>query len=234
MPSKVYVIVFALFAIMSGCQSSDSPAPSQPGAPVSATPANATNPAAPGSVESSAPAVKAKVDVCQLLTADDLKTVQGEPFKEAQRSDRQDGGFIVAQCYYTLPTGSNSVVLNVTTASESGGTASPRKFWEDTFGKEEREARNKSTHEREREREKRAEKQKTGERAEEGEEEEGAPPQKVNGIGEEAFWIASRVGGALYVLKKDIFFRISVGGAADEKSKLKKSKTLAQQVLKRV
>jgi len=225
MPTKVCVIVFALFVIMTGCKSSDSPTPSQPGAPVSATPANATNPAAPGSVVPSAPGVKAKVDVCQLLTADDLKAVQGEPFKEAQRSDRQEGGFIVAQCYYALPTSSNSVVLNVTTASEGGGTASPRKFWEDTFGKEEREGKDKSAREREREREK---------RPGEGEEEEGAPPQKVSGLGEEAFWIASRVGGALYVLKKDIFFRISVGGAADEKLKLKKSKTLAQQVLKRV
>ena len=63
---------------------------------------------------------------------------------------------------------------------------------------------------------------------------EGAAPEKVNGLGDEAFWIASRVGGALYVLKKDVFFRISVGGAGDEKAKLKKSKTLAQQVLKRV
>ena len=231
MPTKVYVILFALFVIMAGCKSSDSPAPAQPGAPVSATPANATNPAAPGSVPSSAPAVKARIDVCQLLTADDLKAVQGEPFKEAQRSDRQDGGFIVAQCYYALPTSSNSVVLNVTTASESGGTASPRKFWEDTFGREEREGKEKSARQREREREKRAEKQKN---KTEGEEEEGAPPTKINGLGEEAFWIASRVGGALYVLKKDIFFRISVGGAGDEASKLKKSKTLAQQVLKRV
>lgn len=232
MPTRVCVIVFALFVIMTGCKSSDSPAPSQPGAPVSATPANATNPAAPGSVVPSAPAVKAKIDVCQLLTADDLKAVQGEPFKEAQRSDRQQGGFIVAQCYYALPTSSNSVVLNVTTATESAGAASPRKFWEDTFGKEEREGKDKSAREREREREKRAEKQKN--KAEEGEEEEGARPAKVNGLGEEAFWVASRVGGALYVLKKDIFFRISVGGAGDENSKLKKSKTLAQQVLKRV
>jgi hypothetical protein len=226
MPTKVYAIVFGLFVVITGCKSGDSPAPSQRGDPGSATPANAANPAAPASVTPSAPAVKAKIDVCQLLTTNDLKAVQGEPFKEAQRSDRQEGGFIVAQCYYALPTSANSVVLNVTTAGESGGAASPRKFWEDTFGKEEREARNKST------REKRAEKQKKPEGGEE--EEESAPPAKVNGVGEEAFWIASRVGGALYVLKKDIFFRISVGGAADAQSKLRKSKTLAQQVLKRV
>ena len=56
----------------------------------------------------------------------------------------------------------------------------------------------------------------------------------MNGLGDEAFWIGSRVGGALYVLKKDLFFRISVGGAGDEKAKLNKSRTLAQNVLKRL
>jgi len=147
--------------------------------------------------------------------------------KEAQRSDRQDGGFIVSQCYYALPTTSNSVVLNVTLAGESGGAVSPRKFWEDTFGKAEREGKDKASSEREREK-------KAKERGAEGEEEEAAPPEKIAGLGDEAFWIASRVGGALYVLKKDLFFRISVGGAGDEKSKLKKSKTLAQRALKRI
>ena len=230
MPLKICLIIFVVLVVMTGCKSSDAPPPTSPGAPVSATPANAASPGAP-----SAPAaatVKAKVDACSLLTGDDLKAVQGESPKEAQRSDRQDGGFIVAQCYYALPTSSNSVVLNVTTAGEIGGAASPRKFWEDTFGKAEREGKDKTSRDRERERERRPAKEKDKARGEE--EEEGAPPERINGIGEEAFWIASRVGGALYVLKKDVFFRISVGGAGDEKSKLKKSRTLAQQVLKRL
>jgi len=233
MPVKVCMIGFSLLVILTGCKSSNSSPPTQPGAPVSATP-NAANPGAPPSTAPAAATVKSKVDVCQLLTSDDLKAVQGETPNEAKRSDRQEGGFIVAQCYYALPTSSNSVVLNVTTAAETGGVASPRQFWEDTFGKEEREGKDKAGSEREREREKRAEKAKTKERGVEGEEEEGAPPERVQGLGDESFWIASRVGGALYVLKKDFFFRISVGGAGDEKSKLKKSRTLAQQVLKRI
>jgi hypothetical protein len=170
--------------------------------------------------------VKAKVDVCALLTSDDLKSVQGEAMTEAQRSDRRDGDFIVAQCYYALPTTSNSVVLNVTTANEGQSAGSPKQFWEGTFGRDEAKG---GGREKEREREK-AKKDKPGGE----EEEEGAAPEKINGLGDEAFWIASRVGGALYVLKKDVFFRISVGGAGDEKTKLKKSKTLALQVLKRI
>ncbi len=230
MPVKIYLMVLSLLVIMAGCKSSDAPSPPSTVVPASASPANAVSPGAPA-VAPATPTVKAKVDVCQLLTGDDLKAVQGESLKEAQRSDRQEGGFIVAQCYYALPTSSNSVVLNVTTASE-GSAASPREFWENTFGKAEREGKETS---RERERERRAAKEKEKERgAEREEEEEGAPPEKVKGVGEEAFWIASRVGGALYVLRKDVFFRISVGGAGDEKSKLRKSRTLAQQVLKRL
>jgi len=220
--------LFGLFLVTNGCSSTDTNAPANtnPGSsPATMTSPATTVPAAPASS-----AVKAKVDVCALLTSDDLKSVQGEALKEAQRSDRRDGAFIVAQCYYALPTTSNSVVLNVTTAGEGQGGGNPKQFWEDTFGKYEG-----GDKEKEREREKVRERAKQAKPKEgEGEEEEGAPPEKVSGLGDESFWLASRVGGALYVLKKDVFFRISVGGAGDEKAKLKKSKTLAQQVLKRI
>jgi hypothetical protein len=66
-------------------------------------------------------------------------------------------------------------------------------------------------------------------------EEEGLPPERVQGLGKEAFWIASRVGGALYVLPDDHrFFRISVGGGGSAKAKLNKSTKLAQLVLKKL
>ena len=56
----------------------------------------------------------------------------------------------------------------------------------------------------------------------------------VRGVGDEAFWSASRVGGALYVLKRDRYLRISVGGAGGIEAKLKKSKTLALKALNRI
>ena len=221
MPTKVYAVMFSLFVIMAGCKSSDTPAPANSApVPASATPATMASPAT-SPVGPTTSTAKAKIDTCQLLTSDDLKEVQGEAPREAQRSDREDGGFVVSQCYYALPTSSNSVVLNVTLASESGGAANPRKFWSEIFGRKE---------EKDKEREREAkEKRASGE-----EEEESVPPKKIPGLGEDAYWIASRVGGALYVLKKDLFFRISVGGAGDEKSKLKKSTTLAQRALKRI
>ena len=230
MTPRIYAIVFGLFLIATGCRSTDTSTPVNAGSTPTSSPAAVTGPAANSPAATSA--VKAKVDVCALLTSDDLKGVQGEALKEAQRSDRRDGAFIVAQCYYALPTTSNSVVLNVTTAVEGQGARSPKEFWEDTFGRDEAKS---GGREKEREREKQREQAKKDKpKAGGAEEEEGAPPEKINGLGDEAFWIASRVGGALYVLKKDQFFRISVGGAGDEKAKLKKSRTLAQQVLKRI
>ena len=234
MPPKIYANIFGLFIFglclaSAGCKSADSSPQANASSAAASSPAmtspGATSPAAPA-----ASAVKAKVDVCGLLTSDDLKNVQGEALKEAQRSDRRDGAFIVAQCYYALPTTSNSVVLNVTTADEGQSARTPKQFWEDTFGRDEAKGGG-----REKEREREKERAKTDKpKAGGAEEDEGAPPEKINGLGDEAFWIASRVGGALYVLKKDQFFRISVGGAGDDKAKLKKSRTLAQQVLKRI
>ena len=228
--TKSYTIVLLLLIAAAGCKSNESSVPANGNSPATvATPVTAN----PGSVPATgAPAVKSKVDVCTLLTADELKSVQGEAYKDAQRSDRQDGDFIVAQCYYQMPTMANSVVLNVTTAIERAGVRSPRDFWEETFreaDEKDREPKNKTEREREKEKDKAKPR-----RAGEGEEEEGLPPERVKGLGDEAFWTASRVGGALYVLKKDRFFRISIGGAANAQAKLSKSKTLAQKILNKL
>jgi hypothetical protein len=221
---RLSVIVLCLLFLAS-CNSKETGSTTNAPASSSTSPA-ANNPAA----------VKSKVDPCSLLTSDEIKAVQGEAFANAMRSDRQDGDFIVGQCYYALPTSVNSVVVNVTTAKDAAGAPNPRDFWEGTFGKEAGEGKESERDKKERvnrERKERAAKAKEGERREE-EGEEGAKPEKVNGLGDEAFWIGSRVGGALYVLKKDLYFRISVGGAGDERAKLNKSKTLAQNALKRL
>ena len=163
--------------------------------------------------------VNGKIDPCTLLSNDDIKAVQGEGPTQMQRSDRFEGGYIVSQCYYSLPITSNSVVLNVTTAAEGANARHPREFWKETFA-------GTSKKDKERDREVRDRKG--------AEEEEGAKPEKITGVGDDAYWTASRVGGALYVLHKDLFFRISVGGAGDARSKLNKSKILARKALQRL
>ena len=223
---KLSVVVLCLLFFAS-CNSKETG--STTNAPANSTSNSATNSSTSPAANNPA-AVKSKVDPCSLLTSNEIKLVQGEAFANAMRSDRQDGDFIVGQCYYALPTSVNSVVVNVTTAKDTAGAPNPRDFWEGTFGKE---AGEENDWDKKREKEK-PKKPEAGERREEGEGEEAAKPEKVNGLGDEAFWIGSRVGGALYVLKKDLFFRISVGGPGDEKAKLNKSKTLAQDVLKRL
>src|SRR5439155_24893395 len=118
MPPRIYPIIFGLLLITTGCRSTDTSTPANVSSPPCSSPGAVSGPGATSSAAPATSAVKAKVDICALLTSDDLKNVQGEAPKEAQRSDRRDGAFIVAQCYYALPTTSNSVVLNVTTATE--------------------------------------------------------------------------------------------------------------------
>jgi hypothetical protein len=203
---------------LSGCRSGES----------NQKPSSSPSPSARPSVAM----VKSKVDVCNLLTSDDLKDVQGEAYQDAQRSDRVDGEFIVAQCYYALPTTINSVVVNVTTAKDEAGARSPKGFWEQTFGgDEQKEREGKEEPAREREREKAKEPRA---REEEAEAKEASPPQPVKDLGDEAFWVGSPVGGALYVLKNDLFLRLSIGGAGDQKVKLSKSRALAQKILKKL
>jgi hypothetical protein len=225
---KSHLVIFLFVIVACGCKSNERSGPPNPGPAPTATAAGIENPPTPAA--SSAAVVKSKVDVCNLLTSDELKSAQGEAYREAQRSDRQDGDFIIAQCYYQMPTMVNSVVLNVTSAREGAAGRNPREFWEETFreaDEADRKDKNQSVGEREKQKPKAKDRR-------EGEEEEGLPPERIKGLGDEAFWTASRVGGALYVLKQDQFFRISIGGPGDAQAKLNKSKMLAQSILKKL
>jgi hypothetical protein len=55
------------------------------------------------------------------------------------------------------------------------------------------------------------------------------PPRRIADLGDEAFWTST-----LYVLKGDQYFRLSVGGADDEETKIRKSSDLARLVLQRL
>ena len=144
---------------------------------------------------------------CGLLTKEEIQTVQGEPFQNTKSSEHSSAGLLVSQCYFELPMTVNSVVLTVTRKADGG--RDPSESWRDIFHREE--ARRKK---------------------EEGEKEK--EPLKIEGVGEEAFWTGTRVGGALYVLKGNCYIRISVGGAGDQTQKMEKSKALAESVLKRL
>lgn len=147
----------------------------------------------------------AGADACTLLTKEEIQAVQGEAFKDTKPSLKTAAGLTVGQCYFELPTAMNSIVLTVMRKAEGG--RNPAESWKEIFHREKSQKR------------------------EEGEEKE---PLKVEGVGDEAFWTGTRIGGALYVLKGNCYIRISVGGAGDQTQKMEKSKTLAENVLKRL
>ena len=151
-------------------------------------------------------AADANADACALLTKEEVQAVQGEPFKDTKPSQKTGAGLVVSQCYFELPTAVNSIVLTVTRQARGG--ADPGQSWQEMFHRE-----------------------KAPGKREEAEEKE---PQKIEGLGEEAFWTGNRVGGALFVLKGNCYIRISVGGAGDQAQKIDKSRALAENVLKRL
>lgn len=65
-------------------------------------------------------------------------------------------------------------------------------------------------------------------------ESESAPPRRIGGVGEKAYWTGNRLTGALYVLRGDAILRVSVGGPGSEQQKIAKSKRLAKRALRRM
>jgi len=171
---------------------------------------------------------RAEFDVCALITKQEIEAIQRSPIKETKSSVRSDAGFRVSQCFYTAEDFSKSVSLAVTQRDPtSSGERSVKDFWNESFGRfsDEGKESNAGKEERERLRE---------QPRREGEEKAFIPPKKVDGIGDDAFWSPNPVGGAIYVLKKDVFIRISIGGHDNEEGKLDKSKALARMAIDRL
>jgi hypothetical protein len=174
------------------------------------------------------PATRVVDDACSLITRDEVTAVQGSPIKDTKNSERSDGGFRVCQCFYTAEEFSRSVSFTVTQRDPAKGSNwSPKDYWKTTFGRYENDE-----HEQDRDKEKKESPAETGQHREE--EEKSAPPRKVPGIGDQAFWSSNRVGGVLYVLKGDAFIRVSIGGADSDEGRLEKSKALAAKALARL
>jgi len=228
MSRYVIALISCFFIALTGCSKPEAPAAntqSQVGVqqPPSAIPTGpATQPGSP--TTTSAETSRGKLDPCSLLTSDEIKAVQGEVLKEMTPSNRSDGGFIISQCFYTLPTFTNSISLLVAQRGDSGGARDPKDFWRETFALRKESGRD---------REKDQDKDKAA-KGHEGEEEKASPPERVQGVGDDAYWTGNRVGGALYALKGNTYVRVSVGGAGDQAAKIKKSKALAQLIVKRL
>src|SRR5207247_1918203 len=164
---------------------------------------------------------QAQIDVCGLLTKEEIEAIQGSPVKETKSSARSDAAFRVSQCFYTAAEFSKSLSLAVMQRGpDRPATRKPKDVRQERVSRYRGAGKERDKDENEIERK--------------GEKEESVPPKKIDGIGEEAFWASNRFGGVLYVLKGDAFISISLGGTDNEERKLQKSKALAEKALKRL
>ena len=172
--------------------------------------------------ETSAPP---QVQACSLITADEVSAIQKTSISGTQSSQSFDGSYLISLCYYASSEPNKSVSFALTEPDQKHpATSDPRNYWNQTFGRFSSE-----THSEGAEGENEKEEAKLGRKDEEHE--KVAPPKRIEGIGEQAFWAGNRFGGALYVLKKNYILRISVGGPDDEGTKISKSKALAEKAI---
>jgi hypothetical protein len=177
----------------------------------------------------------ATFDACTLLQKKDVEAVVGSPIKDTKSSERLDGDFRMSQCFYTATEFSRSITLTVFQKHPTDSSKrTPIEFWKHTFARyEEDEAETKEDKKEEGKKEDAGKKEPNLSKERGREEEEGAPPRKIDKLGDEAFWLSNRFGGTLYVLKGNAFFSISLGGTDSEPVKIDKSKKLASKALPR-
>jgi hypothetical protein len=159
-----------------------------------------------------------KKDACILLTSAEIEAVQGEPVKETKASIQPNGGMLISECLFHTTNSAKSVSVALATPSSAMPSAlTPRKFWQKQFHapyveEDKMHAAGKTVQEPEPQRE----------------------PRRIEGIGEDAYWVGTPITGAIYVLEGSNFVRISVGGVGEESVRLENSKVLARAVVKRL
>ena len=153
-------------------------------------------------------------DACSLVSKQDVESLQAAPMKEAKSSEHLDGTFRVSQCLYTAAEFSKSVNLALVQPDQKQrGARTPKDFWKEKFDpyRDEEPKTNRGD-----------------------EKEQGPAPKKIEGLGDDAYWVGNRFGGMLYVLKGDAFISIGLGATDDQETRLKKSKALAKKALQRL
>jgi len=148
-------------------------------------------------------------DPCRLLTDAEVRAVQGHAPTRKISSEQPAGSFRFTQCFYRTAELSSSVSVALGIPVTDSKRSGPRDYWQAQFRREERDEREES-------------------------DEKKQEPRRLAGLGDEAFWVGDPVTGALYVLRGEVFLRVSVGGSADQSQKIKRARTLAIYALKRL
>ena len=163
-----------------------------------------------------------KFDPCSLLTPREIEEVQGDRVSSTKASEPQRDHFAVSQCFYSLATFPKSISLELT-QRRPGEAETPRAHWKQMFARAVEKGKEKEDDP--------GSEEKVGR---EKEKEAAARPHLVTGVGDEAYWDGSSLGGGLSVLKGDAYFRLSVGGPEPVAVKIEKLKKLARKALKRL
>jgi hypothetical protein len=147
-------------------------------------------------------------DPCRLLSDAEVRLIQGHAPSQKTASEQPAGLFQFTQCFYRTPefTSSVSVAVGIPVVTDSKRSG-PREYWQQQFHKPVSAVPGRKKKE---------------------------PPKPIAGLGDESFWVGDPVSGALYVLKGEVFLRVSVGGAPDQSEKIKRAKSLALNALKRL
>ena len=148
-------------------------------------------------------------DPCGLLTDAEVRAVQRQVPTQKIPSEQPAGAFRFTQCFYRTQELSSSVSVALGVPLTDNKRSGPRDYWRAQFKREHREEREES-------------------------DEKKNEPRRIAGLGDEAFWVGDPVTGALYVLKGDVFLRLSVGGPPAQTEKIKRAKALAVYALKRL
>ena len=148
-------------------------------------------------------------DPCRLLTDAEVRAVQGHAPTQKIPSEQPAGSFRFTQCFYRTPELSSSVSVALGIPVTDSKRSGPRDYWQAQFKCDERDEREES-------------------------DEKKKEPRRLAGLGDEAFWVGDPVTGALYVLRGEVFLRVSVGGSPDQAQKIKRARTLATYALKRL
>ena len=179
-----------------------------------------------GRSQPTTPTHPAKILAAAVLTKEEVALVQSTPITEVKSTENFDGRYVVSQCFYNAVVANKSVSFSLTEPSAGGGAnANPREYWDKI--NEQIGIMSVQFHEAEKKR---------GDSRSAGEEPEGkrAFAKKIDGVGEQAYWVCNRVGGTLYVLQQDFILKISVGGGDEEQIKIEKSKGLARKAIARL
>jgi hypothetical protein len=146
-------------------------------------------------------------DACKLLSNEEIASIQGEAPATTQLVGESDGQLSVSQCNFLLPTGTSSLSVRVVERGNGPAPRDPKQVWQETFRRPPPDAATLG---------------------------EARKFQKVDAVGEDAFWLGDLKSGGLHVLQGNRYIRISLGGQDDLPTKITKCSKLSEFVLSRL